>query len=460
MTSGGASGEGRDGPADRRRMEQAGSPGRGIEVGSGAGLPGPDAMLGVWTSWVEAMSGSAGRDWADPAKPWWQVTTDDVLGGALAGGTKQLNDALAKDPLLRSVDRMWNANPLRDVAPVDWAEVARALRTVWLRSLGRPGDAMAAAAELNADLWRSAVETWNEAGRRWWEGTAAEAREARRRRRQAVRRAGVAHEPRLPHAEGSLPARLRLAAEAGRGAGGRHGRGGAPAARLPPPPVRGRHEPDPAARLQPGGAAPRDGDRRREPRRRRAQPGGRPEGRAAQHGGRGRLRARAQPRPVAGQGGPPQPPDRADPVRADDGAGAPDAAADLPALDQQVLHPRHAAEEQHGAPPGGPGLHRVHGILEEPGRFHGGRRLRGLHGPRPARSERRGARDHRGAHRQRDGLLHRRHAARHDPRLAGREEGQAVQRRDLHGLDAGLLAGRRHRRLHGRAGASTWSSSR
>ena len=53
---------------------------------------------------------------------------------------------------------------------------------------------------------------------------------------------------------------------------------------------------------------------------------------------------------------------------------------------------------------------------------------------------------------QRDGLLHRRHAARHDPRLAGREEGQAVQRRDLHGLAAGLLARRRHRRLHGRAG--------
>ena len=43
-------------------MEQAGSPGRGIEVGSGAGLPGPDAMLSVWTSWMEAMSGPAAKD--------------------------------------------------------------------------------------------------------------------------------------------------------------------------------------------------------------------------------------------------------------------------------------------------------------------------------------------------------------------------------------------------------------
>ncbi len=139
--------------------------------GSG-GLPSPDAMLGVWTSWVEAMSGAAGRSWADPAQPWWQMTNDDVLGGALATGAKQLNDVLAKDPLLRSVDQMWNANPLRDVVPVDWAEIARALRTVWLRSLRQPSTAMSAAAELNANLWRSAIGAWNEAGRRWWEGTA------------------------------------------------------------------------------------------------------------------------------------------------------------------------------------------------------------------------------------------------------------------------------------------------
>ena len=129
-------------------------------------------MLGVWTSWVEAMSGSAGRGWADPAKPWWQMTNDDVLGGALATGAKQLNDVLAKDPLLRSVDQMWNANPLRDVVPVDWSEIARALRTVWLRSLRQPSTAMSAAAELNANLWRSAIDAWNEAGRRWWDGAA------------------------------------------------------------------------------------------------------------------------------------------------------------------------------------------------------------------------------------------------------------------------------------------------
>jgi polyhydroxyalkanoate synthase len=138
-------------------------------------------MLGVWASWIEATSkvgrgmlAGAGDDGAaGPGKPWWQMTTDDVLGGALAAGAKQLGDALAKDPILRSVDQMWNANPMRDVVPVDWAEVARALRTVWLRSLSEPSTAMAAAAELNANLWRSALDAWNEAGRRWWDGTPA-----------------------------------------------------------------------------------------------------------------------------------------------------------------------------------------------------------------------------------------------------------------------------------------------
>ncbi len=50
--------------------------GRGHPGQGSGGPPSPDAMLGVWTSWVEAMSGAAGRGWADPAKPWWQMTID------------------------------------------------------------------------------------------------------------------------------------------------------------------------------------------------------------------------------------------------------------------------------------------------------------------------------------------------------------------------------------------------
>ncbi|WP_207538437.1 PHA/PHB synthase family protein [Sabulicella rubraurantiaca] len=91
----------------------------------------------------------------------------------LAGGMRQLNELMRQDPVLRTLDQMWNANPFRDIVPVDWAEVARALRSVWLRRLARPASLAAATAELNASLLRSAFEIWNEAGRRWWEGTSA-----------------------------------------------------------------------------------------------------------------------------------------------------------------------------------------------------------------------------------------------------------------------------------------------
>ena len=126
-------------------------------------------MLGVWTSWMETMFGAAAAapPWTGPDPSWWRIAPpDEMLGGMLAGGVRQLNESLAKDPLLRSVDAMWNANPLREVVPVDWAEIARALRTVWLRSLGRP-EALAAATEASLSVWRTAIEAWNEAGRRW-----------------------------------------------------------------------------------------------------------------------------------------------------------------------------------------------------------------------------------------------------------------------------------------------------
>ena len=79
---------------------------------------------------------------------------------------RQLQESLSQDPTLRSIDQMWNANPLREVVPIDWAEIARALRTVWLRSLAKPAAAMAVV-ELNQNLWRSALDAWQEAGQRW-----------------------------------------------------------------------------------------------------------------------------------------------------------------------------------------------------------------------------------------------------------------------------------------------------
>ncbi|MFE1599880.1 PHA/PHB synthase family protein [Methylobacterium sp. ID0610] len=79
---------------------------------------------------------------------------------------EQLAKRLSDDPLLRSIDQIWNANPLHEVVPVDWAGVAWALRTVWLRSATKPETA-AALLDLGQGVWRSLFTAWEEAGQSW-----------------------------------------------------------------------------------------------------------------------------------------------------------------------------------------------------------------------------------------------------------------------------------------------------
>ncbi len=150
-------------PGKEKEKEKDKQPGGGA---AGSGPPGPDAMLGLWTSWMEQNLGAA-QEWIGSDKPWWQVGTDELAGSLLAGGVQQFHDILAKDPLLRSVDQMWNANPLREVVPIDWAEITRALRTVWMHSMRKPEKSIAAVAELNLAFWRTAIDVWSEAGKQW-----------------------------------------------------------------------------------------------------------------------------------------------------------------------------------------------------------------------------------------------------------------------------------------------------
>ncbi|MBV9783986.1 MAG: class I poly(R)-hydroxyalkanoic acid synthase [Acidisphaera sp.] len=104
--------------------------------------------------------------------PWWPAGAPDGLAAPFDGSLKQLQETLAKDPVLHSLDQVLNANPLHEVIPIDWAEIARALRTVWLHSLSDPAATMAMAARMNAEFWRSALDIWSEASRRWLGGDA------------------------------------------------------------------------------------------------------------------------------------------------------------------------------------------------------------------------------------------------------------------------------------------------
>jgi polyhydroxyalkanoate synthase len=123
-------------------------------------------MLGLWASWIESVSQFAQGTVPAGAIPW-QVSPDQVAGSLLSGGVKALADLLAKDPILHATEEALNANPLHKIIPVDWGEIARALRTIWLRSISKPDKAIAGVVNFNARLWQSALDTWNEAGQRW-----------------------------------------------------------------------------------------------------------------------------------------------------------------------------------------------------------------------------------------------------------------------------------------------------
>ncbi|MBY0294798.1 MAG: class I poly(R)-hydroxyalkanoic acid synthase [Methylobacterium sp.] len=125
--------------------------------GSDHPLHSPDQMLSLWTGWMEQMS-TAPQALQPPV---WPAALPPVLLAEDA-----LARRLAEDPLLRSIDQIWNANPLREVVPIDWAGIAWALRTVWLRSMNR-SEAAASLFDFGQGVWRSLLTTWDEAGRHW-----------------------------------------------------------------------------------------------------------------------------------------------------------------------------------------------------------------------------------------------------------------------------------------------------
>ncbi len=152
-----------------------------------AGDPKPSAQgpLGLWQSWMEAAmaaaanpppvppaAGGAPGPGGWPGGLWGGAAGVDAAGVDAAGaGVAQalhaLQQQMAADPTLRAVDAMWNANPLREVVPVDWAEIVRALRTVWLLGLRRPERMVEQAARLQARLWQGGLEMWADAARLW-----------------------------------------------------------------------------------------------------------------------------------------------------------------------------------------------------------------------------------------------------------------------------------------------------
>ena len=69
--------------------------------------------------------------------------TPDLLRQLTQAALIRSVQALNANPWLKSIDQIWNANPLHDLVPLDWSEIAHALRFVWLRSAADPAKSVA-----------------------------------------------------------------------------------------------------------------------------------------------------------------------------------------------------------------------------------------------------------------------------------------------------------------------------
>ena len=87
------------------------------------------------------------------------------MGNVLISGNevRQLAKAMDNNPFARVAEDALNSNPLHQVIPVNWAEVVRALRTVWLYQLSRPENAAAKLLDFNLRVWQSTLGIWNDA---------------------------------------------------------------------------------------------------------------------------------------------------------------------------------------------------------------------------------------------------------------------------------------------------------
>ncbi len=130
------------------------------------------APLDLWTEWfmnnmgtVTAAPGASIPRLLPPRVP--------VFGEVPSGR------AVGKDPLLSAVEKLWEANPLQDVLPINWVEIMRALQTLWARETSDPQRTMERAAEFNARMWGATMEAWSDAATRFWGFPAQEKKEGR-----------------------------------------------------------------------------------------------------------------------------------------------------------------------------------------------------------------------------------------------------------------------------------------
>src|SRR5215218_967828 len=123
----------------------------------------PMAPFDLWMQWLRA---NMGEVTATPGAsvPWLAspgVSTGDEVETMPEG-------AIRNDPLLSTLEKLWDANPLQNVLPINWVEITRALQTLWAREMSDPARAAERAAEYNRRFFETTVEVWSDATARFW----------------------------------------------------------------------------------------------------------------------------------------------------------------------------------------------------------------------------------------------------------------------------------------------------
>jgi polyhydroxyalkanoate synthase subunit PhaC len=121
------------------------------------------APFDLWTQWLKS---TLGEVTATPGAsvPW--LTSPGVSTGEEAEPLPE--GAIRQDPLLSTVEKLWDANPLQNVLPINWVEITRALQTLWAREMSDPARATQRATEYNQRLFQTTMEVWSDAAARFW----------------------------------------------------------------------------------------------------------------------------------------------------------------------------------------------------------------------------------------------------------------------------------------------------
>src|SRR5215212_3468515 len=138
-------------------MSEGNTPNRGSET------PFPMAPFDAWAEWMRANMGAVSA--APGASVPWLMSP-----GVSAGEeTAQLPEgAVRNDPLLSVFEKLWDANPMQNVLPIDWVEITHALQALWAREMSDPARAIERATDFNAKLSETTMRNWQKATNRLW----------------------------------------------------------------------------------------------------------------------------------------------------------------------------------------------------------------------------------------------------------------------------------------------------